>query len=220
MAPLPQPLQEQSCLEAGEALAIAAFLPPPGGALPRASGGGVGARPRPGGDHPAEPPPSTARFPGSRRAAPPTRQSVVVLPGADHLSRSGLGPAVRLDVDHFPGQPGYPPGRSALCQPTPPWPWHRSLPHISALVVETGEPHSHLAFLVRERRLPAIFALGADTSRVPEGTVVSVDAGSLMVSAGPILGPGPDRVGCRGKPAGGGNLARGAPLPRACLPLT
>jgi pyruvate,water dikinase len=53
-------------------------------------------------------------------------------------------------------------------------------------VVETGEPHNHLAFLARERRLPTIFAIGEDTSHIAQGMLISVDAQRLQVSRGPL----------------------------------
>ena len=187
MAPLPQPLQEQSCLEAGEAQAVADYYRLLAAHYPglREVEWGLGP------DReviilqslPHQPP----AFQEAAGSTPPDHpllfsQGLTIYPGR------ASGPAVRLDVDHFPDNPDIPPG-AVLFANKPALALAPLLPQIAALVVETGEPHSHLAFLVRERRLPAIFALGADTSRVPEGTVVSVDAGRLTVSAGPLAAP-------------------------------
>jgi pyruvate,water dikinase len=103
---------------------------------------------------------------------------------------SASGPAVRIDTDHMPDHPEVPAG-AVLFANKPSLSLAPLLKEVAALVVETGEPHSHLAFLVRDRRLPAIFAVGQDTSHISEGTVVSVDTRRLEVSAGPPETPSP-----------------------------
>jgi pyruvate,water dikinase len=106
---------------------------------------------------------------------------------------SAAGPAFRIDVDHLPDHLEVPAG-AVLFANKPALSLAPFLDNIAALVVETGEPHSHLAFLARDRRVPAIFAVGADTSHIPEGTVISVDARRLVVSAGPPELPAPPEL--------------------------
>ena len=186
MEPLPQKLQEQPCLEDKEAQVIADYYRL-----------------------------LSARYPGLKEVEwglGPNREVIILrslpherpafheaagsTPSAGLLFSHGLtiypgqasGPAFRIDVDHVPDHLDIPAG-AVLFADKPALSLSPLLPKISALVVETGEPHGHLAFLVRERRLPAIFALGEDTSRIPEGMVVSVDAGRLEVSAGPSPSP-------------------------------
>lgn len=47
---------------------------------------------------------------------------------------------------------------------------------VAAVVCEAGSPTSHLATVLREARVPAIFAAKEATSRLPVGEVVTVDA--------------------------------------------
>jgi pyruvate,water dikinase len=93
------------------------------------------------------------------------------------------GPAFRIDVDHLSENLDIPEGVVLLAN-KPALALEPFLAKAVALGVETGEPHNHLAFLARERRLPTIFALGQDTSHMPEGMIISVDASRLQVSAG------------------------------------
>ncbi len=95
------------------------------------------------------------------------------------------GPAFRVDVDHLPDHRDVPEG-VVLFTNKPALSLAPLLDKAAALVVETGEPHNHLAFLVRDRRLPTIFDLGEDTSHIPEGMSISVDAQRLQVSTGPL----------------------------------
>lgn len=95
------------------------------------------------------------------------------------------GPAFRVDADHPPDQEAVPEGAVLLAQ-KPSLSLVPRLAKAAALVVETGEPHNHLAFVVRERRLPAIFDLREDTSHIPEGMNISVDTRRLRLSAGPL----------------------------------
>jgi pyruvate, water dikinase len=105
-------------------------------------------------------------------------QGLTIYPGR------ASGPACRLDVDHLPDRLEVPAG-AVLFANKPALSLAPLINNLAALVVETGEPQSHLAFLVRARRLPAIFGLGEDTSHLPTGPVVTVDAGRLEVLAGP-----------------------------------
>ena len=50
------------------------------------------------------------------------------------------------------------------------------LPHLGALIVETGNPVGHLATLAREQSVPCLFRVGSGIWRFKPGTVVSVDA--------------------------------------------
>ena len=187
MAPLPQQLQQQPCLEVEEARAIAENYRLLAGRYPGLKEVEWGLGPNREvvilQSLPHEPP-SFQESPGGEPAREPLlfSQGLTIYPG--RVS----GPAVRLDVDRLPKNPDIPPG-AVLFANKPALSLAPLLPKLAALVVETGDPHSHLAFLVRELRLPAVFALGAATSRVPEGTVVSVDAGRLAISSGPLDTP-------------------------------
>lgn len=50
------------------------------------------------------------------------------------------------------------------------------LPHLGALIVETGNPVGHLATLAREQSVPCLFRVGRGIWRFKPGAVVSVDA--------------------------------------------
>jgi pyruvate, water dikinase len=106
-------------------------------------------------------------------------QGLTIYPGV------AAGSAFYIDVDRLPDNLAIPPG-TVLFANKPALSLAPRLPNLAALVVETGEPHNHLAFWAREQRLPTIFALGADTSQIPPGLMVSVDAQRLQVSAGPL----------------------------------
>ena len=101
-------------------------------------------------------------------------QGLTIYPGA------AAGPAVRVDPDRLPPVPAVPAG-AVLFATKPALSLAPLLDNLAALVVETGDPQNHLAFLVRERRLPAIFALGADTSHLPSGMPVWIDARRLQI---------------------------------------
>ena len=183
MEPLPQKFQEQPCLEEGEAQLIANYYRLLQTRYPHLQEVEWGLGPnrevillR---SLPHEQP-SFQEAPAQRQPGGPLfSQGLTIFPG------QASGPAFRIDVDHFPDNAAIPAG-AVLFANKPALSLVPLLENLAALVVETGEPHSQLAFLVRERRLPAIFALGEDTSRIPEGMEVSVDARRLEVSAGPL----------------------------------
>ncbi len=114
-------------------------------------------------------------------------QGLAIYPG------QATGPAFRVDVDHPPDLEAVPEG-AVLLAPKPTLSLAPLLEKAAALVVETGEPHNHLAFMVRERRLPAIFDLREDTSHVPEGMNIAVDAQHVQVSVGPLAAPAPEKA--------------------------
>ncbi len=58
----------------------------------------------------------------------------------------------------------------------------------SAIVTEIGASIGHLATIARELRIPAVFGAAGAMERLPEGTVVTVDAGDRTVYRG-VLGP-------------------------------
>lgn len=109
-------------------------------------------------------------------------QGLTIYPGV------AAGPARHIDVDRLPDKLDLPPG-TVLFATKPALSLAPQLPHLAALVVETGEPHSHLAFLAREQRLPTIFALGRDSSQIPAGRTVYVDAERLQVATEPLARP-------------------------------
>jgi len=102
------------------------------------------------------------------------------------------GPAFRVDADHLPDDKDIP-EKVILVANKPALSLAPRLDKAAALLVETGEPHNHLAFVVRERRVPAIFDLREDTSHIPEGMTISVDAQRLRVSVGPLKTPAPEK---------------------------
>ena len=191
MEPLPAHFQEQPCLHEEEALKIAEYYEMLRGHHPTlqelewALGPNrevvilrsLSHEPPPFQEAPRQQSPEGALF----------SHGLTIYPGVT------AGPACRLDVNRASENPEIPAG-AVLFAHKPALSLAPLLPKVAALVVETGEPHSHLAFLAREQRLPAIFALGEDTSRVPEGLMVSVDAGSLKVAASPLAAqPAPAR---------------------------
>jgi pyruvate, water dikinase len=190
MEALPQSLREQPCLEVLEATKIADYYRLLSNRYPQLqevewvlgpSREVIFLRSLP---H-AGPSFQAASGPGPE-AGPLFSQGLTIYPGL------ASGPAFRVDADQLPDNLEMPAG-AVLFATKPALDLAPLLDKIAALVVETGEPQSHLAFLVRERRLPAIFDLGADTSRLPQGQVVSVDAGRLEVTAGlPAPGARPE----------------------------
>jgi pyruvate, water dikinase len=117
-------------------------------------------------------------------------QGLAIYPGL------ASGPAFRVDADHPPEDKAVPQGVVLLAD-KPALSLTPRLDKAAALLVETGEPHNHLAFLVRDRRLPTIFNLREDTSQIPEGMNISVDAQHLQVSVGPL------EIPAREQPAAG-----------------
>ncbi|MFZ2087777.1 MAG: PEP-utilizing enzyme, partial [Desulfobaccales bacterium] len=183
--PLPQDLQEQPCLQEGEAQKIAEYYGLLKARCPNLQELEWGLGPN--------------REVVILRSLPHEQPSFQEAPGqtaaGEALFSHGLtiypgvaaGPACRLDVNQAPESPEVPAG-AVLFANKPALSLAPFLPNLAALVAETGEPHSHLAFLAREHRLPTIFALGEDTSRVPEAMIVAVDAGTLQIWAGPLPG--------------------------------
>jgi pyruvate,water dikinase len=182
MAPLPPEFQEQACLTEGEARQIADYYGELETRYPNLQEVEWGLGPnrevmllR---SLPHERPSFQESSDQQKAQRPLFSQGLTIYPGL------ASGPAFHIDVDHIPDHQEIP-ARAVLFANKPslslaPW-----LDNIAALVVETGEPHGHLAFLVRDRRLPTIFAVGEGTSHIPEGTVITVDAQRLEVSAGP-----------------------------------
>jgi pyruvate,water dikinase len=124
--------------------------------------------------------------PGHKKPQRPLfSQGLTIYPG------SASGPAFHIDVDHIPDHLEVP-ARAVLFANKPALSLAPFLEKIAALVVETGEPQSHLAFLVRDHRVPAIFAVGEGTSHILTGTVIAVDAQRLEVSAGPLEPAAPE----------------------------
>ena len=114
----------------------------------------------------------------------PEQQRVLFAHGLAIYPGLASGPAFRVDADHLPDPKDIPAGVVLLAN-KPALSLAPLLDKAAALVVETGEPHNHLAFLARDRRLPTIFAIGEDTAHVPEGMTVTVDTQRLQVSVGP-----------------------------------
>jgi pyruvate,water dikinase len=182
MAPLPPEYQEQSCLTETEAQQIADYYRQLEAHYPAIQEVEWGLGPNRNImllrslSHQR---PSFQKSPGQQRAQRPLfSQGLTIYPGL------ASGPAFHINVDRIPDNLTAP-ARTVLFANKPALSLAPFLDNVAALVVETGEPHSHLAFLVRDRKLPAIFAVGEGTSHIPEGTVISVDAQRLEVSAGP-----------------------------------
>ncbi len=182
--PLPQRLQEQPCLQEEEARKIADYFGLLKTCYPNLQEVEWGLGPN--------------REVIILRSLPSGGPSFHDTPGGDQRSlrllySHGLtiypgvasGPAFRVDVNRLPDPQDVPEG-VVLFANKPALSLAPLLDKARALVVETGEPHNHMAFLVRERRLPAIFDLGEDTSQIPEGMSVTVDAQRLQVSEGPL----------------------------------
>ncbi|MEJ2070138.1 MAG: PEP-utilizing enzyme [Syntrophobacterales bacterium] len=110
------------------------------------------------------------------------------------------GPAFPVDADHLPDTKDVPEGVVLLAN-KPALSLAPLLDKAAALVVETGEPHNHLAFLARDRRVPTIFAIGEDTSHVPEGMNITVDTRHLQVSVGPPEIPARENEAGSGPPS-------------------
>lgn len=193
MEPVPKNLQEQPVLQAEEAQKIAAYYRLLSKYYPGLHELKWGLGPH--------------REVVILRSLPPAGPSFQDSPGDNHgatrlLFSQGLaiypglasGPAFRVDVDHLPDHEALP-GGVVLLASKPALSLMPLLDKAAALLVETGEPHNHLAFVVRERRLPAIFDLREDTSHIPEGMNISVDAQRVQVSVGPLEGPAPEKPG-------------------------
>jgi pyruvate,water dikinase len=191
MEPLPSEFAEQPCLAEGESLKIADYYRQLETHYPNLEEVEWGLGPnrevillR---SLPHERP-SFQESPGHHQAQRPLfSQGLTIYPGA------ASGPAFHIDVDHIPDNLTVP-DRAVLFANKPALSLAPLLPKLAALVVETGEPHGHLAFLVRDRQVPAIFAVGGDTSQIPEGTTIAVDARHLEVSAGPLELPAPPEM--------------------------
>jgi pyruvate, water dikinase len=182
MAPLPHEFHEQPCLTEGEAREIAGYYRQLNSSYPDLQEVEWGLGPnrevillR---SLPHERP-SFQESPGHQKAQRPLfSQGLTIYPGA------ASGPAFHIDVERIPDNLSVP-DRAVLFANKPALSLAPFLEKIAALVVETGEPYSHLAFLARDRRVPAIFAVGEGTSHIPEGTLISADTRHLEISAGP-----------------------------------
>jgi len=113
----------------------------------------------------------------------PGQQRVLFAQGLAIYPGLASGPAFPVDADHLPDPKDVPEGVILLAN-KPTLSLAPLLDKAAALVVETGEPHNHLAFLARDRRVPTIFALREDTSQVLEGMNITVDTQRLQVSVG------------------------------------
>ncbi|MGW8161258.1 MAG: tetratricopeptide repeat protein, partial [Desulfobulbales bacterium] len=92
------------------------------------------------------------------------------------------GPAFRVDADHLPDEKDTP-EKVILVANKPALSLAPRLDKAAALLVETGEPHNHLAFVVRERRVPAIFDLREDTSHIP---ILMMETGMAYAAIGKV----------------------------------
>ncbi|MGQ9687256.1 MAG: PEP-utilizing enzyme [Desulfobaccales bacterium] len=190
--PLPSRFQGQPCLKAEEALQIAQYFALLASLYPDLSEVEWGLGPQRevfilrGLRQPSLSPPDS---PGDREAEVLFSQGLTIYPGV------ATGPALRLDADRVPPRSAVPAG-TVLFTNKPALSLAPLLDNLAALVVETGDSQNHLAFLVRERRLPAIFALRGDTSRLPSGAPVTVDARRLRISRAscqtPVEASGPE----------------------------
>ncbi|MEJ2092296.1 MAG: PEP/pyruvate-binding domain-containing protein [Syntrophobacterales bacterium] len=199
MEPLPPGLQEQPCLQEEEALKIAEYhrllktyypdlqevkwgLGPQREVLILRSLAPAG--------------PSFQDTSGGQ----PVQQRVLFAHGLAIYPGLAAGPAFPVDADHLPDTKDVPEGVVLLAN-KPALSLAPLLDKAAALVVETGEPHNHLAFLARDRRVPTIFAIGEDTSHVPEGMNITVDTRHLQVSVGPPEIPARENEAGSGPPS-------------------
>ncbi|MBW1953305.1 MAG: hypothetical protein JRI66_09510 [Deltaproteobacteria bacterium] len=105
------------------------------------------------------------------------------LPGLTIYPGVASGLAFRLDVDH-PTEQGQLPEGAVLLANKPGLALIPLLDKARALVVETGQIHNHLAFVIRSRCLPAVFDAGEAASLIPEGLNITVDAWHQQVLLG------------------------------------
>ncbi|MDD3579495.1 MAG: PEP-utilizing enzyme [Desulfobacca sp.] len=98
-----------------------------------------------------------------------------------------VGPALPLQTDQIP-DPGDIPAGAVIWAAKPSLALAPLLSQAAALVVATGEPYNHLAFLARECRVPTIFNSGMAKVDIAPGEILTVDAIHLQVYAGrPVL---------------------------------
>ncbi len=102
------------------------------------------------------------------------------------------GPACRVEADRLPEVQDVPVG-AVLLADKPTLRLAPLLDRAAALVVDRGAAHNHLAFLARARHLPTIFNSGDSSHPVPEGRVISIDAGALWLWEGSREAPPPER---------------------------
>ncbi|MDR3556932.1 MAG: PEP-utilizing enzyme [Syntrophobacteraceae bacterium] len=117
----------------------------------------------------------------------PEYEDVALLPSQWLLSGGetaqmgvAAGPVVHVrgsELDKFPH------GSVAVMTHASPW-MSPVLRRAAAVVTEVGASIGHLATIARELRVPAIFGAAGALERLPEGTVVTVDAGAKTVYPG------------------------------------
>ncbi|KHK02453.1 PEP-utilizing enzyme [Desulfovibrio sp. TomC] len=94
----------------------------------------------------------------------------------------GAGPVVLLNDDTPPAS--VPLGSVGVARTASPA-LSRLVPRLGALLAEVGTPASHLATVVRENRVPAVFGL-KEAASLPVGTMVTVDAEETAVYRGVV----------------------------------
>lgn len=149
---------------------------------------------------PYQPPPA-AKFSGSQPPELLLSGGISIYPGL------AVGPAFPLETDHVPENREVPEGVVIIAR-KPSLALAPLLRRAAALVVATGEPYNHLAFLARELRLPTIFSSGAGTMDIAPEKLITVDATRLKVCAGRSVIPEPQMAASPGDPAARAILQR------------
>ncbi|HSK22564.1 MAG TPA: PEP-utilizing enzyme [Egicoccus sp.] len=107
-----------------------------------------------------------------------------MLTGTPGSAGKATGPAriVRGPDDFAPVHPG----DILVCPFTDPA-WTPLLRIVGGVVTETGGALSHAAIVAREQRIPAVLGVTGATSRIRDGSVVTVDgtAGTVVTVPGP-----------------------------------
>ncbi|PTN32046.1 PEP/pyruvate-binding domain-containing protein, partial [Desulfonatronum sp. SC1] len=125
-------------------------------------------------------PPGPSEAPGPR-SVPATNKETVLVRGTE-TACPGLGGG-RVFVAHTNNDLLHIPEGAVLVVARPLRRWSGILPHVAAVVVETGGVFSHLASIAREFRIPALCGVHNATALLQSGQDVVVDATNRNVLA-------------------------------------
>lgn len=124
--------------------------------------------------------PITRELPSLSPEAPIAGEALVGVPGA-HGTVSGIARVLRGPADF----PRLRPGDIAICPYTDPA-WTPLFRIAAAMVTETGGVLSHAAIVAREHGIPAVLGIPHATTRIADGTPITVDgtAGAVLLMQG------------------------------------